>query len=107
MSVQRNQFLPNSRFPEGKPVPQRQDILEALSKYDIKNASQIKLIDENKHFVGLIDFNLAGTEVVVDQMANVAGFDYHEEQQGPVGAQNRLVFALNCFQKVRSLICFP
>ena len=47
MSEQRNQFLPNSKFPEGEPVPQRQDILDALSKYGIKGASQIKLIDSN------------------------------------------------------------
>ena len=56
------------------------------------------LIDEEQHFVGLIDFNLAGTEVIVNQMANVAGFDYDEERQDPVGAQNRLNFALNYFQ---------
>ena len=56
------------------------------------------LIDEGQHFVGLIDFNLAGTEVIVNQIANVAGFDYHEEQKEPVGAQNRLTFALNYFQ---------
>ena len=56
------------------------------------------LIDEGQHFVGLIDFNLAGTEVIVNQIANVVGFDYHEEQKEPVGAQNRLTFALNYFQ---------
>lgn len=57
------------------------------------------LIDENEHFVGFIDFNLAGTEVVVNQLANLAGFDYDERQTAPEGAGKRLAYALLSFQR--------
>ena len=57
------------------------------------------LIDENQHFAGFIDFNLAGTEVVVNQLANLAGFDYDEEQTAPEGAGKRLAYALQSFQR--------
>ncbi len=57
------------------------------------------LIDENEHFAGFIDFNLAGTEVIVNQLANLAGFDYDEYQTAPEGADKRLAYALDCFQR--------
>lgn len=57
------------------------------------------LIDENEHFAGFIDFNLAGTEVVVNQLANLVGFDYDEKQTAPEGAANRLEYALHSFQR--------
>ena len=57
------------------------------------------LIDENEHFAGFIDFNLAGTEVIVNQLANLAGFDYDEKQTGPEGADKRLAYALQSFQR--------
>ncbi len=57
------------------------------------------LIDENEHFAGFIDFNLAGTEVVVNQLANLAGFDYDEKQTAPEGADKRLAYALQSFQR--------
>ena len=57
------------------------------------------LIDENKHFIGFIDFNLSGTEVIVNQLANLAGFDYDERRNEPEGAQNRLNYALNYFRR--------
>ena len=57
------------------------------------------LIDENEHFAGFIDFNLAGTEVVVNQFANLAGFDYDEKQTAPEGAGKRLAYALQSFQR--------
>ena len=64
------------------------------------------LIDENQHFVGWIDFNLAGTEVIVNQMANVVGFDYHEDEKEPIGAQNRLTHALHAFQShIGKMLC--
>lgn len=56
------------------------------------------LIDDAQHFAGFIDFNLAGTEVIVNQLANLAGFDYDEEQTDPEGAEARLEFALRHFQ---------
>ena len=63
-----------------------------------ENFSNI-LIDEKEHFAGFIDFNLAGTEVIVNQLANVAGFDYDEKQAAPEGADKRLEYALRFFQR--------
>ena len=64
------------------------------------------LVDEKQHFAGFIDFNLAGTEVIVNQMANVAGFDYNEEKKECIGAQNRLSYALRYFQShIRKMLC--
>ena len=57
------------------------------------------LIDEAQHFAGFIDFNMAGTEVIVNQLANLAGFDYDEKKTEPIGAQARLAFALRYFQE--------
>ena len=57
------------------------------------------LIDENERFIGFIDFNLAGTEVIVNQLVNLAGFDYDEKHAEPEGAQTRLTFAVNGFKK--------
>ncbi|MDE7298646.1 MAG: phosphotransferase [Lachnospiraceae bacterium] len=37
------------------------------------------LIDEDEHFAGLIDFNMSGTDVIVNYLANNAGFDIEEE----------------------------
>ena len=53
-----------------------------------ENLSSV-LVDENRHLAGLIDFNLAGTEVIVNQFANLGtGFD--EDNLEPIGAENRL-----------------
>ena len=57
------------------------------------------LIDDKQHFVGFIDFNLSGTEVIVNQLANLAGFDYDEKQEKQEGAQNRLNYALDYFRR--------
>ena len=56
------------------------------------------LIDDAQHFAGFIDFNLAGTEVIVNQLANLAGFDYDEKQTDPEGTEARLEFAVRHFQ---------
>lgn len=56
------------------------------------------LIDDAQHFVGFIDFNLAGTEVIVNQLVNLVGFDYDEKQTNPEGAEARLEFAIHYFQ---------
>lgn len=63
-----------------------------------ENYSNI-LIDTDQHFRGFIDFNLAGTEVIVNQIANMTGFDYDETHLSPVGAKHRLDFALNYHQR--------
>ena len=63
------------------------------------------LTDENQHFAGFIDFNLAGTEVIVNQLVNLAGFDYDEEQKEPEGAYLRLNKALlNYQEQMRSML---
>ena len=62
-----------------------------------ENCSNV-LIDDAQHFVGFIDFNLAGTEVIVNQLVNLAGFDYDEKQTDPEGAEARLEFAIRYFQ---------
>ena len=56
------------------------------------------LIDDGQHLAGFIDFNLAGTDVIVNQLANLAGFDYDEGQTDPEGAEARLEFAIRHFQ---------
>ena len=55
------------------------------------------LSDGEQHFAGLIDFNLAGTEVIVNQLANLAGFDFDESRTEPVGAEARLEHTLRHF----------
>lgn len=57
------------------------------------------LVDNAERFVGFIDFNLAGTEVIVNQLVNLAGFDYDEEQTNPEGAKARLDFAIRFFHE--------
>ncbi|MBR5961133.1 MAG: phosphotransferase [Clostridia bacterium] len=63
-----------------------------------ENFSNI-LIDADQHFAGLIDFNLAGTEVIVNQLANLAGFDYDEENKKPETASLRLNKALHSYRE--------
>lgn len=53
------------------------------------------LVDAEGHFRGLIDFNLAGTEVIINQLVNLAGFDYDEENTLPADAAHRLAYALD------------
>lgn len=55
------------------------------------------LIDDAQNFTGFIDFNLAGTEVIINQLVNLAGFDYDEKQTNPEGAKARLDFAIRYF----------
>ncbi len=56
------------------------------------------LVDAEGHFKGFIDFNLAGTEVVVNQLANLVGFDYAEKCSEPIGAKTRLDHAVRGFR---------
>lgn len=57
------------------------------------------LIDAKGDFAGFIDFNLAGTEVVVNQLVNLVGFDYDEKTESPIGAEARLEHAIRGFQE--------
>lgn len=68
-----------------------------------ENLSNV-LVDENGNFAGFIDFNLAGTEVIVNQLANLAGFEYGDEE-APVGADVRLELALRGYQdRIRPML---
>lgn len=52
------------------------------------------LVDENGHFIGLIDFNMSGTDVVVNYLANLVGFEVEEDDffgQEPEEILQRLV----------------
>lgn len=68
-----------------------------------ENLSNV-LVDEGGNFAGFIDFNLAGTEVIVNQLANLAGFEYGDEE-APVGAEVRLELALRGYQdRIRPML---
>lgn len=62
-----------------------------------ENLSNV-LVDENKHLAGLIDFNMAGTEVVVNQFANLGG-GFREEVLEPIGAEARMAYAMESYRK--------
>ncbi|MBO4384021.1 MAG: phosphotransferase [Clostridia bacterium] len=47
------------------------------------------LVGEDKHLAGFIDFNLAGTEVIVNQLVNLGG-GFTEFGEEPIGASVRL-----------------
>ncbi|MDE6107208.1 MAG: phosphotransferase [Oscillospiraceae bacterium] len=70
-----------------------------------ENLSNV-LVDEKQSPVGFIDFNLAGTEVIVNQLANLAGFEYGDvEQPYPGGAEARLELGLKGYQeRIRPLL---
>lgn len=57
------------------------------------------LVDENGHFAGFIDINLAGTEVIVNQLANLASPDYEGNEKEPIGARIRLDNAVKDYRK--------
>ena len=64
-----------------------------------ENFSNVLLSDpDGQRFAGFIDFNLAGTEVIVNQLANLAGFDYDEQQLSPVGAEHRFRYAISHYR---------
>ena len=62
-----------------------------------ENLSNV-LVDEHHHMAGLIDFNLAGTEVIVNQFANLGG-GFNENNKEPVGAAARLKYAQDSYRK--------
>ena len=57
------------------------------------------LLVRDGHFAGFIDFNLAGTEVIVNQLANLASPDYEESEKEPIGAKTRLDHAVKGFRE--------
>lgn len=68
-----------------------------------ENTSNV-LVDGKGNFAGFIDFNLAGTEVIVNQLANLAGFEYGDEEK-PMDAWTRLEMALQGYQgRIRSML---
>ncbi len=62
-----------------------------------ENLSNI-LVDERRHLAGLIDFNMAGTEVIVNQFANLCG-GFREEVLEPIGAGTRMAYAMDSYRK--------
>lgn len=56
------------------------------------------LVGPDGHMAGFIDFNLAGTEVIVNQFANLGG-GFQEEVKEPIGAAKRLEMTLQDYQK--------
>lgn len=62
-----------------------------------ENLSNV-LVDENHHLAGLIDFNMAGTEVIVNQFANLGG-GFKESITEPIGANARMRYAIDCYHK--------
>ena len=62
-----------------------------------ENLSNV-LVDENHHLAGLIDFNLAGTEVIVNQFANLGG-GFKEDVTEPIGADTRMQYAIDSYHK--------
>ncbi len=63
------------------------------------------LVDENGHFAGLIDFNMSGTDVVMNYLVNLVGFEVEEEdflQQEPEDILQRLVATYK--KKMRCLL---
>ena len=65
---------------------------------DDANESNV-LVDENGRFAGLIDFNLAGPEVVVNTFANWSAGDYRITEKEPIGAAVRLESALREYRR--------
>ena len=56
------------------------------------------LIDGEQHFAGLIDFNMAGTEVIVNYFANLGG-GFDEEILEPIGAAVRYEHAAESYRR--------
>ena len=62
-----------------------------------ENLSNV-LVNENHHLAGLIDFNMAGTEVIVNQFANLGG-GFEESIPEPIGANTRMQYAIDSYRK--------
>lgn len=62
------------------------------------------LLDENKHFAGLIDFNLSGTDVCANLLANNADFDMDIMHEKPVDPAETLEKALAIYRKNAAML---
>lgn len=56
------------------------------------------LMTEDYHLAGFIDFNMAGTEVIVNQFANLGG-GLKDREREPIGAKARLDYAIESYHK--------
>jgi len=64
-------------------------------------------VDEQNHIIGLFDFNMSGTEVVANYLANIAlqgNYFYEEENFGQYTAQEIYTMLINAFEKNTHLI---
>jgi hypothetical protein len=58
------------------------------------------LVGEDRHMAGLIDFNMAGTEVIVNQFANLGlGGGFREDIKEAIGAEARLRYAEESYRR--------
>ena len=64
---------------------------------DDENFSNV-LLDNERHLAGLIDFNLSGTEVIVNHFANLGG-GFKEDIEEPMGAAAILQYAIESYRK--------
>ena len=64
---------------------------------DDENFSNV-LLDNERHLAGLIDFNLSGTEVIVNHYANLCG-GFKDDVEEPMGAETRLKYAIDSYRK--------
>jgi len=62
------------------------------------------LLDEEKHMAGLIDFNLSGTDVCVNLIANNADFNLNIRDDRPVDPGETLEKALASYRKNAAMI---
>ena len=68
-----------------------------------ENLSNV-LIDERKQLAGLIDFNLAGTDVCVNLIANNADFDLCIENDDPIAPAEALSAAVERYRKNAAML---
>lgn len=62
------------------------------------------LLDRENHMAGLIDFNLSGTDVCVNLLANNADFDLDVMHEKPIDPTETLKKALGCYRKNAAML---
>ena len=62
------------------------------------------LLGGDKHLAGLIDFNLSGTDVCVNLLANNADFDLDIMHEKPIEPKETLEKALMCYRKNAAML---
>ena len=78
-------------------LPIYRDLPHCVTQGD-ENFSNV-LLDEQGHFAGLIDFNLAGTDVCVNLIANNADFNLDVMHEKPIDADKALSDAIKSYRK--------